>query len=86
VAELHLGRTEEAEAALEQALKKEPQFADAIANALVLGVITGKTSKAEESKRYYLPPQPGSTLLTPFQCPGDIGPSTSLPERPGREE
>jgi len=42
VAELHLGRTEEAQAALEQAMKKEPNFAEAIANLLVLSVITGK--------------------------------------------
>ncbi|KAK4141294.1 coatomer epsilon subunit-domain-containing protein [Dichotomopilus funicola] len=42
VAELHLGRTEEAQAALEQALKKEPEHADAIANLLVLNAITGK--------------------------------------------
>ncbi|KAK1774147.1 coatomer epsilon subunit-domain-containing protein [Copromyces sp. CBS 386.78] len=42
VAELHLGRTEEAQAALDQALKKEPGFADAIANQLVWSVITGQ--------------------------------------------
>jgi coatomer subunit epsilon len=42
VAELHLGRTEEAQAALEQAMQKEPQYAEAIANLLVLTVITGK--------------------------------------------
>jgi len=42
VAELHLGRTEEAQAALEQAMKKEPQYAEAIANMLVLTAITGK--------------------------------------------
>ncbi|KAL2264807.1 hypothetical protein VTJ83DRAFT_7317 [Remersonia thermophila] len=42
VAELHLGRTEEAQAALDQALKKEPGYAEAIANLLVLSVITGK--------------------------------------------
>ncbi|KAL2256610.1 hypothetical protein VTK26DRAFT_1413 [Humicola hyalothermophila] len=42
VAELHLGRTEEAQAALEQALKKEPEYAEAIANLLVLNVIVGK--------------------------------------------
>ncbi|KAK4217165.1 coatomer subunit epsilon-like protein [Rhypophila decipiens] len=42
VAELHLGRTDEAKAALDEALKKEPGFADAIANSLVLEVITGK--------------------------------------------
>lgn len=51
VAELHLGRTEEAQAALDQALKKGPEYAaDAIANQLVLSVITGKGS--EELLRY----------------------------------
>ena len=45
VAELHLGRTEEAQSALDQALKKEPEFAEAIANLLVLNVITGKDPK-----------------------------------------
>jgi len=42
VAELHLGRTEEAQAALDQALKKEPNCTEAIANLLVLTVLTGK--------------------------------------------
>lgn len=42
VAELHLDRTEEAQAALDQAIKKEPNFAEAIANLLVLTVLTGK--------------------------------------------
>jgi len=45
VAELHLGRTEEAEQALEQALKKEPGYADAIVNLLVLSVVTGKDAR-----------------------------------------
>ncbi|KAB5577667.1 coatomer epsilon subunit [Coniochaeta sp. 2T2.1] len=53
VAELHLGRTEEAQAALEQAMKKEPNFAEAIANLLVLSVITGKD--ATEVTKYVLP-------------------------------
>lgn len=44
VAELHLGRTEEAQAALEEALKKEPKYAEAIANLLVLNVIAGKSA------------------------------------------
>ncbi|KAH7375362.1 coatomer subunit epsilon [Plectosphaerella cucumerina] len=44
VAELHLGRTEEAEAALDQAIKKDPSYAQAIANLLVLNVIAGKDS------------------------------------------
>ncbi|CAN8106173.1 unnamed protein product [Discula destructiva] len=42
VSELHLGRTEEAKAALDQALSKDPSYVDAIANALVLQVIVGK--------------------------------------------
>ena len=42
VCELHLGRTEEAQAALEQALKKEPESAEAIANSLILTLITGQ--------------------------------------------
>ncbi|KAF4950895.1 hypothetical protein FGADI_7869 [Fusarium gaditjirri] len=41
VCELHLGRTEEAQAALEQALEKDANNADAIANLLVLNVISG---------------------------------------------
>jgi len=50
VSELHLGRTEEAQSALEQALQKEPGYADAIANLLVLNVITGKGM--DESVKY----------------------------------
>ncbi|KAI1332676.1 coatomer epsilon subunit-domain-containing protein [Xylariaceae sp. FL0255] len=42
VCELHLGRVEEAQTALDQALQKQPGFADAIANLLVLTVVTGK--------------------------------------------
>jgi len=42
VAEIHLGRLEEAEAALQQALAKDPESAEAIANSIVLNVIAGK--------------------------------------------
>ncbi|KAL2687255.1 hypothetical protein Neosp_004808 [[Neocosmospora] mangrovei] len=45
VCELHLGRTEEAQAALDQALEKDANSADAIANLLVLNVISGNDSK-----------------------------------------
>ncbi|KAG5937916.1 hypothetical protein E4U53_008116 [Claviceps sorghi] len=41
VCELHLGRLEEAQSALEQALSKDPQGVDAIANMLVLQVVSG---------------------------------------------
>ncbi|KAH8699663.1 coatomer epsilon subunit-domain-containing protein [Ilyonectria robusta] len=41
VCEVHLGRLEEAQAALEQALQKDAEHADAIANLLVLNIISG---------------------------------------------
>lgn len=44
VAEMHLGRLPEAEAALQQALEKEPENVDAIANSIVLNVLSGKDS------------------------------------------
>ncbi|CEJ82511.1 Putative Coatomer epsilon subunit [[Torrubiella] hemipterigena] len=44
VCELHLGRVEEAQAALDQALEKEPGNVHAIANTLVLATVTGKDS------------------------------------------
>ncbi|RDL38943.1 uncharacterized protein BP5553_03283 [Venustampulla echinocandica] len=45
VAEIHLGRLEEAEAALQQALAKDPKDADAMVNNIVLNVIAGKDSQ-----------------------------------------
>ena len=42
VAELHMGRLEEAEVALQQALDKEPTNADALANGVVLATLAGK--------------------------------------------
>lgn len=42
IAELHLGRLPEAEAALQQALQRNPKDAEAIANSIVLGVVSGK--------------------------------------------
>ena len=42
VCELHLGRVEEAQGALEQALQKDPKYTEAIANLLVLTVVIGK--------------------------------------------
>ena len=43
ICEIHLGRYEEAEAALKQVLEKEPGNADAIANMIVLSTILGKS-------------------------------------------
>lgn len=45
VAEIHLGRLEEAEAALQQALAKDPKNAEVIANSAVLNIIAGKDAK-----------------------------------------
>ena len=45
VAEIHLGRLEEAEAALQQALAKDPKSAEVIANSAVLNIIAGKDAK-----------------------------------------
>ncbi|KAH9885198.1 coatomer epsilon subunit-domain-containing protein [Xylariomycetidae sp. FL2044] len=42
VCELHLGRVEEAQSALEQAVQKQPDFAEAITNLLVLTIVVGK--------------------------------------------
>ncbi|CAJ2503134.1 Uu.00g105280.m01.CDS01 [Anthostomella pinea] len=44
VCELHLGRVEEAQTALEQAVQKQPDYAEAIANLLVLTVVIGKNA------------------------------------------
>jgi coatomer subunit epsilon len=45
VAELHQGRLEEAQPTLEDAMKKDPENAEAIANLLVHSVISGKDPK-----------------------------------------
>ncbi|KAL2110923.1 hypothetical protein VUR80DRAFT_540 [Thermomyces stellatus] len=64
VAELHLGRLEEAESALDQAVKTEPGYADAIANTLVLSVISGNdTTKLKESLKEADPQHPFLTDL-----------------------
>jgi coatomer protein complex subunit epsilon len=42
VAELHLGRLDEAEVALQQALEKNPNHAEALANSIVLSILAGK--------------------------------------------
>ncbi|KAK7746422.1 hypothetical protein SLS53_002381 [Cytospora paraplurivora] len=56
VAELHLGRTEEAQSALDQALQKDPNNADAIANSLVLQAIIGKdTNELKETLKKTAP-------------------------------
>lgn len=44
IAEMHLGRLPEAEAALQQAMEKEQGNVEAIANSIVLNVLSGKDS------------------------------------------
>ena len=46
IAEIHLGRYEEAEAALKQAMEKDPSNADAIANMIVLSILSGKDANS----------------------------------------
>ncbi len=48
VSELHLGRLPEAEAALNQVLQNEPKDIEAIANAVVLATIMGKTTEQQQ--------------------------------------
>ncbi|KAI5860766.1 coatomer epsilon subunit-domain-containing protein [Durotheca rogersii] len=57
VCELHLGRVEEAQAALEQALEKQPDNADALANLLVLHAVVGKDVSELTSSLQKSPPQ-----------------------------
>lgn len=42
VSEIHLGRLEEAEVALQQALGKDSKHGEALVNSIVLSVLTGK--------------------------------------------
>jgi coatomer protein complex subunit epsilon len=42
IAEIHLGRLEEAEVALQQAVDKDPSNADAIANRIVVSILSGQ--------------------------------------------
>ena len=59
VAELHLGRLPEAEAALQQAMQKDPKDVEAIANSIVLNVISGKdTSELKSSLESTAPEHP----------------------------
>ena len=59
IAELHLGRLPEAEAALQQAVEKDPNDVEAIANSIVLNVISGKdTSEYASSLEEIVPEHP----------------------------
>ncbi|TGJ79200.1 hypothetical protein E0Z10_g9563 [Xylaria hypoxylon] len=70
VCELHLGRVEEAQSALEQALQKQPDYADAIANLLVLTVLTGKDASELTSSLKNVAPQ--HPMLTDLEEKSDL--------------
>lgn len=57
VAELHLGRLPEAEAALQQAVQKDTNDIEAIANSIVLNVISGKDAGEQISRLEGLAPE-----------------------------
>ncbi|GAM42887.1 hypothetical protein TCE0_044f17260 [Talaromyces pinophilus] len=62
IAELHLGRFPEAEAALTAALEKYPEDVELIANTIVLNVLTGKDTTELTSRLESL--QPSHALIT----------------------
>lgn len=87
VAEIHLGRLEEAEAALQQALAKDPESAEAIANSIVLNVVAGRD--ASELVRYVLRWKVRKALhghANFIQYAGEYRTATCLPHRSAREE
>lgn len=57
VAELHLGRLPEAEAALQQAVQKDPNDVEAIANSIVLNVVSGKDTSEYTSNLGRIAPE-----------------------------
>ncbi|PWY94807.1 coatomer subunit epsilon [Aspergillus sclerotioniger CBS 115572] len=65
VAELHLGRLPEAEAALSAALEKFPDEAELIANTIVLNVLAGKPT--EELEQHLEQTHPSHPLLSDVQ-------------------
>ncbi|KAA8651787.1 putative Coatomer subunit epsilon [Aspergillus tanneri] len=65
IAEIHLGRLPEAEAALSAALEKYPDEAELIANAVVLNVLAGKPTEELESQLQQT--QPSHALLADVQ-------------------
>ncbi|KAJ5628048.1 hypothetical protein N7490_010276 [Penicillium lividum] len=70
VAELHLGRLPEAEAALTAALEKHPEDAELIANTIVLNVLSGKPSTDLEARLKQI--QPSHALLADIQEKSDF--------------
>lgn len=73
VAEMHLGRWEEANAALEQAIALENASPESLANAVVLASIVGnKKEKAQELTQQLAAKEPKHPLLVDLQEKGDL--------------
>lgn len=67
VSELHLGRLPEAEAALNQALQNEPKDIEAIANAVVLATLMGKSTEQQQYLEELKTRQADHALLTDLE-------------------
>lgn len=80
VAELHLGRIPEAEAALSAALEKYPDDVELIANTIVLNVLAGKPTEELESRLQQV--QPSHTLLSDIQEKSELFDTTAAKYSP----
>ncbi|RAL17135.1 putative Coatomer subunit epsilon [Aspergillus homomorphus CBS 101889] len=80
VAELHLGRLPEAEAALSAALEKYPDEAELIANTIVLNVLAGKPT--EELEQRLQQTHPSHALLSDIQEKSDLFDTAALKYAP----
>ncbi|KAL8916286.1 MAG: hypothetical protein Q9208_008597 [Pyrenodesmia sp. 3 TL-2023] len=72
ISELHLGRLPEAEAALNQALQNAPKDVEAIANAVVLATLMGKTSEQQQHLEELRNARPDHALLTDLEEKGSL--------------
>lgn len=72
VAEIHLGRWEEASAALEQALKLEGASAESISNSIVLASVLGKKVEAQELLSQLETQEGSHALLRDLKEKGDL--------------
>jgi len=70
VSELHMGRLEEAETALDQALAAEPNNAAALANKIVLDTIAGKD--ASDSRKKLQSADAEHEMLTDLQAKREL--------------
>ncbi|KAI4114845.1 MAG: hypothetical protein LQ341_007758 [Variospora aurantia] len=72
ISELHLGRLPEAEAALNQALENEPKDVQAVANAIVLATIMGKSAEQQSYLEELKKSQANHPLLTDLKEKSDL--------------